>query len=307
MNPLFLEIAGLATERINPASQMIDTMSVAQILELINQEDAGIAAAVQAELPLIEQAVNMIVRSFRQGGRLIYVGAGTSGRLGIVDASECPPTFGTPPEMVQGIIAGGTPAIFKAQEGAEDSPEAGAAALEEKNLNANDIVCGIAASGRTPFVRGALQKARQTGAGSILITTNSRESLSKSGISADIIIAPQTGPEIIAGSTRMKSGTAQKMVLNMLTTASMICLGKTYGNVMVDLQLTNAKLHQRAHKILMELTGAEYQQAGMALEQAQGHVKTALLILLAGITADQARNALEKSGGFVRQALQELL
>lgn len=305
MNSLFREISALPTEQSNPASLSIDTASVREILELINAEDARIPAAVHAELPAIEQAVESIVAAFRNGGRLIYAGAGTSGRLGILDASECPPTFGTPPSMVQGIIAGGREAVFQAQEGAEDKPERGAEDIQQLGVTANDVVCGIAASGRTPYVVGALREARQRGAGTVLVTTNSREQLQQLGVVADILICPNVGPEVVTGSTRMKSGTAQKLVLNMLTTAAMIRLGKTYGNVMIDLQMTNNKLRERARRVVMDIAGVEYEKASLALEEAGNHVKTALLMLLGHMTKEEAHTRLDAAEGFVRKALEK--
>ncbi|MFN5112558.1 MAG: N-acetylmuramic acid 6-phosphate etherase [Ignavibacteria bacterium] len=304
MTSLFKEISNLTTEQRNQRSSDIDLMSTIEILQLINSEDAMVANAVKDELLYIAQAVDIITEQFKVGGRMFYVGAGTSGRLGIVDASECPPTFGTDPEMVQGIIAGGEKAIFKAQEGAEDSPEHGAQALIENNVNHKDVICGIAASGRTPFVRGALDKAISMGCHTILVTTNSREQLHELGVNAEIVIAPQVGPEVIAGSTRMKSGTAQKMILNMLTTASMIRLGKSYGNIMVDLQLTNAKLRERAKRIIMEIADVEYEKASAVLEAANGHVKTALVMLLADVDAQTATEKLLDADGFIKNALQ---
>ncbi len=304
MTSLFKEISNLTTEQRNQRSSDIDLMSTIEILQLINSEDAMVANAVKDELLYIAQAVDIITEQFKVGGRLFYVGAGTSGRLGIVDASECPPTFGTDPEMVQGIIAGGEKAIFKAQEGAEDSPEHGAQALIENNVNHKDVICGIAASGRTPFVRGALDKAISMGCHTILVTTNSREQLHELGVNAETVIAPHVGPEVIAGSTRMKSGTAQKMILNMLTTASMIRLGKSYGNIMVDLQLTNAKLRERAKRIIMEIADVEYEKASAVLEAANGHVKTALVMLLADVDAQTATEKLLDADGFIKNALQ---
>jgi N-acetylmuramic acid 6-phosphate etherase len=304
MTSLFKEISNLATEQRNQRSKDIDLMNTSEILELINSEDAMVALAIKDELEHITEAVDIITEQFKIGGRLFYVGAGTSGRLGIVDASECPPTFGTDPDMVQGIIAGGEQAMFKAQEGAEDSPEFGAQALLDNLVNHNDVICGIAASGRTPFVRGALDKARSMGCHTILVTTNTREHLDALGVEAEIVIAPNVGPEVIAGSTRMKSGTAQKMVLNMLTTASMIRLGKSYGNIMVDLQLTNAKLRERAKRIIMEIADVDYDKASEVLEMAKGHVKTALMMLLADIDAQTAKEKLQDADGFIKTALQ---
>lgn len=305
MNSLFREISALPTEQINPASVHIDTASVREILEVINDEDARIPAAVRAELPAIEQAVERIVAAFHSGGRLIYAGAGTSGRLGILDASECPPTFGTPPEMVQGIIAGGRAAVFQAQEGAEDKPEQGAEDIDALQVAENDVVCGIAASGRTPYVVGAVREAQRRGATTILVTTNSREQLQQLGIIADIFICPMVGPEVVTGSTRMKSGTAQKLVLNMLTTASMVRLGKTYGNVMIDLQMTNNKLRERARRVVMDITGVEYATASSVLEEAGNHVKTALVMVLGQMTKEEAQTRLHNANGFVRKALEQ--
>lgn len=305
MSKLFLEIKTLPTEQRNDATERIDCSSTIDILEHINNEDAKVAAAVRAEIPFIGQAVDALVERFQRGGRLIYAGAGTSGRLGVVDASECPPTFGTPPEMVQALIAGGSAAVFQAQEGAEDSPAAGAEAVALLNTGANDVLCGIAASGRTPFVRGALDEARQRGAFTLIISTNTRENLVALGIHADIMICPDVGAEVLAGSTRMKSGTAQKLVLNMLTTAAMIRLGKTFGNVMVDLQLTNAKLRERAKGIVMSLGKVEhYHDAERFLDEAGGHVKTALVMALGDIDADSAGKMLQRAGGFVRKAVE---
>lgn len=305
MNPLFREIAALPTEQNNPASACIDTASVREILEIMNNEDAGIPAAVRAELPAIEQAVELIVAAFRRGGRLIYAGAGTSGRLGILDASECPPTFGTPPEMVQGIIAGGRDAVFRSQEGAEDRPEDGARDIADLHVHERDVVCGLAASGRTPYVVGALREARSRGAATLLVSTNSPDRLQQLGVPADIYICPQVGPEVVTGSTRLKSGTAQKLVLNMLTTAAMIRLGKTYGNVMIDLQMTNNKLRERARRVVMDITGTDYETAAATLDTAGGHVKTALLMLLGSMGREEAQQRLQAADGFVRPALEK--
>ena len=303
-NKLFTEIAGLRTEQINPATKNIDTASTREILELINNEDSKVHSAVRDQIHYIEKAVNGITERFRLGGRLIYVGAGTSGRLGIVDASECPPTFGTAPEMVQGIIAGGKEAVFRSQEGAEDSPEQGVEEIQKLNVQRIDAVCGIAASGRTPFVRGAMEEARRSGAFTVMISTSTHEHIESLGINADVVICPHVGPEVIAGSTRMKSGTAQKLVLNMLTTASMIKLGKTFGNVMVDLQMTNAKLKERSKRILMELTGIDYEDSEKYLTESEGHVKTALVMIFAEVDKAEAVERLKKAGGFVKKAIQ---
>ncbi len=300
---LFNELSNLRTERINQNTRNIDLCDTTEILNLINNEDISVPLAVQNEIPHISEAVDLIVSAFKKGGRLFYVGAGTSGRLGIVDASECPPTFGTNPEMVQGIIAGGNEAMFKAVEGAEDSFKGGASAISDKNLSNIDIVCGIAASGRTPYVLGALNEAQYIGCKTIFITTSSRDYISTLQINPDVVIAPDVGAEVIAGSTRMKSGTAQKLILNMLTTASMIRLGKTYGNVMVDLQLTNAKLKERAKKIVMNITVSDYDTASHYLEKANGNVKIALVMILTNSNLEQANSLLNKADGFIRKII----
>lgn len=300
---LFNEISGLSTELRNSASTEIDTLDTLNILKIINDQDKLVPYAIEKELPEIVKAVDLITSAFRNGGRLFYIGAGTSGRLGIVDASECPPTFGTDYEMVQGIIAGGTPAIFEAQEGAEDSEESGAGELETRNIQSPDIVCGIAASGRTPFVIGALKEATKRNIRTILITTNTNISkLYPSGI-ADVMICPNVGAEVITGSTRMKSGTAQKLILNMLTTASMIKLGKTYGNIMVDLQLTNKKLKERAKRILMEITGIGYDKADEILIETNGNVKASLVMILNGCNYLEAIEKLKNSEGMIKLAI----
>lgn len=300
---LFKEVSSLRTERINPRTIKIDEASTVEILEMISAEDALVQPAVYAEKEHIAKAVDIITQAFQSGGRLIYFGAGTSGRLGIVDASECPPTFGSPHEMVRGMIAGGREAVFEAQEGAEDLPENGAKDVEKLNISPPDVVCGIAASGRTPYVRGAIDEARRRGSKTILVSTSSRDHIEKLGIKCDVVISPDVGPEVIAGSTRMKSGTAQKLVLNMLTTASMIKIGKTYGNIMVDLQLTNKKLKERARRILMEISGVSYDNAGKYLDKANGHVKTALVMILADVDYQVAAKLLEKSNGKIKEAI----
>ena len=302
-NKLFKEISSLLTEQKNERTRDIDLAATKEILEMINDEDARVPAAVRKEIPNITLAVDAVTDAFNKGGRLFYFGAGTSGRLGIVDASECPPTYGTPPEMVQGVIAGGNAAVFRAQEGAEDLPENGAKEVIERDIKPPDIVCGIAASGRTPFVKGALDEANKHGCTTIIISTSDREKLIELGINADIYICPIVGPEVIAGSTRMKSGTAQKLVLNMITTASMVRLGKTYENVMVDLEMTNAKLRERSKRILMEITGVSYDEAAEFLEKSGWHVKTALVMILAGVGVAEARKMLDKAGGFIRKAV----
>lgn len=278
----------------------IDCAPIDEVLSLINSEDHLVAPAVREELPYIAEAVRIIVDAFEKGGRLFYIGAGTSGRLGIVDASECPPTFGTPPDMVQGLIAGGPDAVFKSQEGAEDDPQNGVRALQDAGVVAADVICGIAASSRTPYVVGALEYARTLGCKTLFVTTNPRADFD---LEVDVAICPVVGPEVLMGSTRMKSGTAQKLVLNMLTTASMLQLGKVYENMMIDLQMTNRKLVERSRRIVMTVTGLRYSEASAVLDDAGGHVKTALVMALADVGAAEARERLTASYGFVRTAI----
>jgi N-acetylmuramic acid 6-phosphate etherase len=299
---IFDDISKLATEQSNPLSENIDSASVEEILRVINEEDKLVPRAVEKELKYIEKAVELIVESIKRVGRLFYFGAGTSGRLGILDAVECPPTFGTPPDLIKGFIAGGNDAVFKAVEGAEDSEQNGADDLIKAGVNEKDVVCGIAASRRTPYVIGAVKKAKELGAATLFVTTNPRESFIFQ--EADISICPFVGPEVIMGSTRMKSGTAQKLVLNMLTTASMIRLGKVYGNMMIDLQLTNNKLKERARRIIMIITGIDYETAGKYLADAGGHVKTALVMILAKVSRDEAVSRLTAADGFVKRAIE---
>lgn len=291
----------LLTEGVNPATVDIDTRSSLEIVQLINAEDAKIAAAVQAELPHIAQAVDTIVERMRRGGRLFYFGAGTSGRLGVLDASEIPPTYSAPPELVQGFICGGLSALVKSSEGLEDSEALGEEAVTAAAVTAGDTVVGIAASGRTPYVIGALRKANVLGAATVSVTCNRP---SQAGTVAGIDIAVLVGPEVVSGSTRMKAGTAQKMVLNMLSTASMIRLGKTYGNLMVDMRGTNSKLRERARRIVQRLTGASEQEALTALQAAGYETKVALVMLLAAVSAAEARRRLAEAGGLVRLAAQ---
>lgn len=302
---LFNEISLLATEQNNPRTKNIDLDSIEEILRKINAEDKLVPLAVEREIPNIAKAVEIVVEAFKNGGRLFYFGAGTSGRLGILDAAECPPTFGTNHDMVQGIIAGGNEAVFVAQEGAEDSEVDGAFQIQAHNIMPPDVVCGLAASGRTPFVRSALSEAKNRNVNTIFISTSPVEQVKQLGIIADVYICPVVGPEVIAGSTRMKSGTAQKLVLNMISTASMIRLGKTYGNVMVDLQMTNNKLRERAKKIVMDLTGVDYDTAIEFLEKAKWNVKTALVMILGNVDSLEARELIKKSNGFVKLAIQK--
>ena len=298
---VFNEIQNLVTEAQNPGTADIDTRSTREVLQLINNEDAKIPAIVANEIPYIEKAVNILVERFKDGGRLFYVGAGTSGRLGVLDAAECPPTYGTDPEMVQGIIAGGYEALIRSQEGAEDRYEDGARDLKAHGFTAKDVACGIAASRRTPYVIGAIDYARSLGAKTIYVTCNPR---SEMNIPVDVAICPVVGPEVVMGSTRMKAGTATKLVLNMLTTASMIKLGKVYGNMMVDLQMTSKKLEERSKRTVMMITGLGYEEAEEYLQKAGGHVKTALVMILAGVSAREAKKRLDNADGFVRQAIE---
>jgi N-acetylmuramic acid 6-phosphate etherase len=299
---IFDEIASLTTEQRNPNSMDIDAKSTEEILKIINNEDKTVPLAVEKELPYITKAVDLIVKALKSGGRLLYFGAGTSGRLGVVDASECPPTFGTPFGMIEGFIAGGKEAMFRAQEGAEDHEENGAADVVKAKVNSKDIVCGIAASRRTPYVVGAVKKAKELGATTLYITCNPRKDFNIKEV--DVAMCPYVGPEVVMGSTRMKSGTAQKLVLNMLTTTAMIRMGKVYENMMIDLQMTNKKLVERSKKIVMTITGVSYEEAADVLKKAGGHVKTALVMIKAKVSADEAKERLEKADGFVRKAIE---
>ncbi|MCG8604990.1 N-acetylmuramic acid 6-phosphate etherase [bacterium] len=299
-NPVFDELESLVTEARNPASENIDRMSTLSILKTINSEDKTVPEAVAGEIEHICQAVEIVVNLFRKGGRLFYVGAGTSGRLGVLDAAECPPTFGTPPEMIQGIIAGGPTALVTAIEGTEDQSEQGKHDLLEAGFTAADAACGIAASRRTPYVLGAIEKAREIGGKTLYVTCNPRSELN---LNVDVAICPVVGPEVIMGSTRMKAGTATKLVLNMLTTAAMIRLGKVYGNMMVDLQMNSRKLEERSKRTVMMVTGVDYDKATEILEEAEGHVKTALVMILAKVNAVQAQKKLARSDGFVYKAI----
>ena len=297
---LFDQLQRLTTEGRNPRTMGIDVAPLDEIVRLLHEEDQIAVDAVTSELPYVARAVEIVEAAFRGGGRLFYCGAGTSGRLGVLDAAECPPTFGTPPEMVQGLIAGGKEAMFVAQEGAEDHESNGADAIDGAGVTDRDVVCGIAASRRTPYVVGAVARAREIGARTLFVTCNPR---SEFGLDVDVAICPDVGPEPIMGSTRMKSGTATKLVLNMISTATMIRLGKVYENMMVDLQMTNLKLVERSKRIVMTATGVDYDEATSTLEAAGGHVKTALVMILADVGADVATARIERGGGFVRHAI----
>ncbi len=301
MNKLFDEIESLATEQRNPASLHMDEMPTSEILGLINAEDAKVAYAVAQEIPYITRVVDELVARFKMGGRLLYVGAGTSGRMGIIDAAECPPTFGTARAMIQAIIAGGKDAVFQSQEGAEDNLQNGAKEIALLGVKNRDMVIGIAASKRTPFVLGALERAFSVGAFTVLLTTNPRESISYPFLSETI--CPVVGPEVLMGSTRMKSALAQKMVLTMITTAAMVRLGKAYENMMVDLQLTNKKLEERAKRIIMIATGCEYDRAAQLLAESGGSVKTAIVMQVGNRSKDDATTLLTESDGFVKRAV----
>lgn len=286
------------TEQKNPRSAGIDALSSLEIVDLINAEDQAVADAVAREREAVARAMELAEEAFRAGGRLVYVGAGTSGRLGVLDAAEMPPTYGTDPAMVVGVIAGGYGALVRAREGAEDRPEDGAAAMDERDVGPDDFVLGIASSGTTPYVHGALARARERGARTgFLLCTHPTDQLQAAH---DVVIAPLVGPEIITGSTRMKAGTATKMVLNTITTGAMVRLGKVFGNLMVDLQVTCRKLQDRGERMLVELLGVDRGRAGELLDEAGGHVKSALVMHRRGVDAAEARRLLEEAGGQVR-------
>ncbi|MET0574618.1 MAG: N-acetylmuramic acid 6-phosphate etherase [Mesorhizobium sp.] len=299
---LIAELEQLVSEDRNPRTMDIDLLPTADILRKINDEDKIVAAAVEKVSPEIAAAVDRVAIAFQNGARLIYMGAGTSGRLGVLDASECPPTFRVPAGMVVGLIAGGPKALVSATEGAEDSQQKGREALEEINLTAADVVVGIAASGRTPYVIGGLDYARKIGAMTVALSCNPKSAIAAD---ADIAISPVVGPEVLTGSTRMKSGTAEKLVLNMLTTAAMIRIGKTYQNLMVDLHASNRKLVARAARIVTQATGCTLEEARAALDKTGNDVKLAILITLTGMSLAEARSALEGAGGFLRRAIEE--
>jgi N-acetylmuramic acid 6-phosphate etherase len=289
------------TERRNPRSQDLDRLEARDLVALINAEDLTVAAAVGREAEAIARAVSLVEAAFRAGGRLLYVGAGTSGRLGTLDAVECPPTFGTPPEMVVGIIAGGAPALVRAVEGAEDDVNAGIAEMDARRVSANDVVVGIAASGVTPFVRAALGRAQALGARTVLVACAEPPRLLRDTCDACVVVL--TGPEVVTGSTRMKAGTATKLVLNTLTTAAMVRIGKTYGNLMVDLKATNAKLVDRGERIVMEIAGVDRELAQKAIVAAGGRVRTAIVMLRRGVDREAAEQLLEAHDHHLRPIL----
>lgn len=296
-----IDLNRIATEQRNPVSEDIDSLSTLDLVGIINQEDQLVAAAVQQELAHVAEAVDLIVAGLQAGGRLVYIGAGTSGRLGVLDASEIPPTFNAPPELVVGLIAGGDHALRHPVEHVEDQPESGKVALESIDFSATDVLVGIAASGRTPFVLGALDHANGLGAVTIGLSNSPDSPISER---VSVCIVPQVGPEVVTGSTRMKAGTSQKLVLNMLTTATMVKLGKTYGNLMVDVQPTNAKLRERAIRIVMSATNANRDLASRTLADAQSDVKTAIVAIARQVSVNHARELLAQADGVVKNALE---
>ena len=297
-----LDLQKISTERRNPLSAHIDELPTLEMVKIVNGEDQKVALAVEKILPEIARAVDIITDRLAKGGRLFYLGAGTSGRLGILDASECPPTYGVEPELVQGVIAGGIPAIFKAQEGAEDNPDLAKEDLAERGFGKGDVLVGIAASGRTPYVIGGLQYARKLGAATIALACSANAAIAEY---ADIALLPVTGAEVVTGSTRMKAGTAQKLVLNILSTVTMIKLGKVYGNLMVDVKTSNAKLEERAKNIVMEATGCSREESIAALSEARGNAKLAIFIHLTGADFAAGQAALARADGHLAQALRQ--
>jgi len=298
----FEEFAQLATEQRNPRTMDLDMLGVAELLARINAEDQSVPGAVARELPYVARAVELVVASFRAGGRLIYVGAGTSGRLGVLDASECPPTFGSDPEQVVGVIAGGYTAVVRAVEGAEDRADQGAQAMDDLEVGPEDTVVGLAASRRTPYVVSAIARARLLGARTVYVTCTPREEFT---LDVDVAICPMVGPEVLMGSTRMKAGTAQKLVCNMLTTSAFVRIGKAYENMMVDLLANSQKLVERGRRTVMTATGCDYPTASHAIEAAGKSVKVAIVMIKAGCSRAEAEQRLADADGFVRVALGE--
>lgn len=298
-----LNLKKLTTESRNENTMDIDKISTLEMVKVINNEDKKVAEAVEVELPKIAEAIDCIVERMHKGGRLIYIGAGTSGRLGILDASECPPTFGISEEIVQGIIAGGTEAIFRAKEGAEDSKELALKDLKDKHITEIDTIVGLAASGRTPYVIGGLEYANEIGALTISVTCNANSQVSKT---AKISIAPVVGAEVVTGSTRLKSGTAQKLVLNMLSTGAMIKLGKVYGNLMVDVKSSNEKLIQRAKLIVCEATGKSIEEATEVLNETDFDVKLTIFMILSKLNKEEAKITLDQNSGYIAKALKNI-
>jgi len=297
---IFRELASLVTERRNPRSRRLDRLSTPEVLRLMNREDRRVPVAVARELPRIARAVDLIVDRLSDGGRLFYVGAGTSGRLGVLDAAECPPTFGTPRSLVQGIIAGGRRALVRSIEGAEDDARAAAAALRRRRVGPRDVVVGIMASRRTPYALGALAYGRRIGAATVAVVANPAGGTT---LDCDVIIAPRVGPEVVTGSTRLKAGSAQKLVLNMLSTATMVRMGKVYENLMVDLKTASRKLEERTKRVLMQATGARYEEAAGSLRRAGGSLKVAIVMRRAGVSRAEAERRLKEAQGWVREAI----
>jgi N-acetylmuramic acid 6-phosphate etherase len=297
---VFNELKDLVTESRLHESSRLDRLTARQILNLINKEDHKIAPAVKQAIPQIEKAVDLLVESFRSGGRLFYIGAGTSGRLGVLDASECPPTFGTKPSMVTGIIAGGRRTLVRSREGIEDDRESARLDIRKHGVRKGDVVVGIATSWRTPYTLEGVREAKRLGARTVYLCCTP---VKKFPFKIDVLINPVVGPEVLTGSTRMKAGTATKLILNMLTTTTMVRLGKTYGNRMVDLQAKSEKLVERSKRILMEVTGVSYKQAAVYLDESHGEVKTAIVMILRQVDYTEAKKHLKKAGGFVWKAL----
>ncbi len=298
-----MDLTKLTTEKRNPRTMKLDALSFREILTIMNEEDQLVPQAIQSVIPLIEQGINIIVERFNRGGRLIYMGAGTSGRLGVLDAAECPPTFGTDPGMVIGLIAGGKEAFTEAIEGAEDSEQLGQDDLIQLQLTENDVVVGLAASGRTPYVIGGLRYANETGAYTMAISCNKGSAIGKE---AKLPIEAEAGPEVLTGSTRLKAGTTQKLILNMLSTVSMIGMGKVYENLMVDVKRSNEKLERRALNIIKEATGVNDEVAKTALKESHGQVKVAITMILLNVDQSSAVKALSEANGHIRQTLPKI-
>jgi len=299
---VFEELSGLVTESPNPATKNIDRLSTISILRLINKEDQSVADTVGREIKYIAKAVEMVVEAFKSGGRLFYMGAGTSGRLGVLDAAECPPTFGTDPELVQGIISGGSPSLVRSREGVEDNIEAAVEEIKRRKIGKRDVVIGVTASKRTPFVLEGLRFARRRGAKTVFISCNPRKMAPDD---FDLNICLVVGPEVIAGSSRMKAGTAQKMTLNMISTAAMIRTGRVFGNRMVDLMATSEKLRERSKKIIMDIFSSDYDEAGELIEKAGGSVKLAIIMGKTGLSRTESKRLLKASNDFIYKALKK--
>ncbi len=297
---VFDELKGLITESINPRTRNIDRLSTRSILKAINREDATVATVVAKEIPYIAMAVEMAIKTFKNKGRLFYVGAGTSGRLGVLDAAECPPTFGTDPKMIKGIIAGGYDSLIRSKEGVEDNIEAAIADIKKNRIKSNDMVIGITASKRTPYVLAALREAKKQKASTVFICCNPRKTVPKG---FDLSICPVVGPEALAGSSRMKAGTAQKMILNMITTTTMIRMGRAYGNRMVNLMATSEKLKERSKRVLIDITGCDYETSEKILKSADGSVKIAIVMALTRLSKNQAKKLLISADGFIHKAV----